>query len=446
MKDDIMELSKQKFSNIITKITEGSIADELEIEKGDILLSINSQSVEDIIEYQYLIADEYIELEIQTKDGEIVIYEIEKDIDEDLGIEFENPIINSVQTCRNKCMFCFIDQLPKGLRKTLYIKDDDSRLSFLQGNFITMTNMGKKEIDKMIKYHISPVNISVHTTDSELRIKMLSNKNAGDILEKMKKLKKANITMNAQIVLIPNVNDKKNLEKTLYDLEKLHPQLQSIAIVPIGITKYRQRLAKVDIFNTETARDLILQVQEFQHKFLKNLGTRFVFLSDEFYVMSGVKRPSYKEYEGFKQLENGVGLMTKQEYEYNKELKKINTYNRKRNVSIATGESAFEYIKHLSDNMMRKYDSLNVNVYKIENDFFGRTITVAGLITATDMIKQLKGKDLGEELIIPKTMLKFDEDIFLDSITLDEFAQTMNIKVKPSEIDGHSFVKNILGI
>ncbi|EJU22167.1 putative oxidoreductase, Fe-S type [Peptoanaerobacter stomatis] len=446
MKDDIMELSKQKFSNIITKITEGSIADELEIEKGDILLSINSQSVEDIIEYQYLIADEYIELEIQTKDGEIVIYEIEKDIDEDLGIEFENPIINSVQTCRNKCMFCFIDQLPKGLRKTLYIKDDDSRLSFLQGNFITMTNMGKKEIDKMIKYHISPVNISVHTTDSELRIKMLSNKNAGGILEKMKKLKKANITMNAQIVLIPNVNDKKNLEKTLYDLEKLHPQLQSIAIVPIGITKYRQRLAKVDIFNTETARDLILQVQEFQHKFLKNLGTRFVFLSDEFYVMSGVKRPSYKEYEGFKQLENGVGLMTKQEYEYNKELKKINTYNRKRNVSIATGESAFEYIKHLSDNMMRKYDSLNVNVYKIENDFFGRTITVAGLITATDMIKQLKGKDLGEELIIPKTMLKSDEDIFLDSITLDEFAQTMNIKVKPSEIDGHSFVKNILGI
>lgn len=190
MKDDIMELSKKDFSNIITKVTEGSIADELEIEKGDILLSINSQSVEDIIEYQYLIADEYIELEIQTKDGEVVIYEIEKDIDEDLGIEFENPITNSVQTCRNKCMFCFIDQLPKGLRKTLYIKDDDSRLSFLQGNFITMTNMGKKEIDKMIKYHISPVNISVHTTDSELRIKMLSNKTAGDILEKMKKLKK----------------------------------------------------------------------------------------------------------------------------------------------------------------------------------------------------------------------------------------------------------------
>lgn len=322
MKDDIMELSKKDFSNIITKVTEGSIADELEIEKGDILLSINSQSVEDIIEYQYLIADEYIELEIQTKDGEVVIYEIEKDIDEDLGIEFENPITNSVQTCRNKCMFCFIDQLPKGLRKTLYIKDDDSRLSFLQGNFITMTNMGKKEIDKMIKYHISPVNISVHTTDSELRIKMLSNKTAGDILEKMKKLKKANIVMNAQIVLIPNVNDKKNLEKTLYDLEKLHPQLQSIAIVPIGITKYRQKLAKVDIFNTDTARDLILQVQEFQQKFLKNLGTRFVFLSDEFYVMSGIKRPSYKEYEGFKQLENGVGLMTKQEYEYNKELKK----------------------------------------------------------------------------------------------------------------------------
>ena len=232
-----MELSKKDFTNVITKIQKGSIAEELEIQKGDILISINSQKVEDIIEYQYLIAEDYIELEIQTKSGEVIIYEIDKDVDEELGIEFENPITNSVQTCRNKCMFCFIDQLPKGMRKTLYIKDDDSRLSFLQGNFITMTNMGQKELDKMIKYHISPVNISVHTTDSNLRVKMLKNKTAGNILEKMTILKNANIDMNAQIVLIPNVNDKENLEKTLNDLEKLHPNLQSIAIVPIGITK-----------------------------------------------------------------------------------------------------------------------------------------------------------------------------------------------------------------
>lgn len=446
MKDDFMELKKKDFTNVITKIRKGTIAEELEIEKGDILLSINSQKIEDIIEYQYLIAEEYIEVEIQTKSGEVIIYEIEKDIDEDLGIEFENPITNSVQTCRNKCMFCFIDQLPKGMRKTLYIKDDDSRLSFLQGNFITMTNMGKKEIDKMIKYHISPVNISVHTTDSKLRCKMLSNKNAGDILEKMQRLKSANIAMNAQIVLIPNINDKENLEKTLKDLEKLHPNLESIAIVPIGITKFRDHLEKLEIFNKESSREVIQQIEKFQKKYLKKLKTRFVFLSDEFYVMADIDRPKYDEYEGFKQLENGVGLMTKQEYEYNQELKKVKNYKIKREISIATGHSAFEYIKSLSDNMMKKFETLKVNVYKIDNDFFGRTITVAGLITATDMINQLKGKNLGQELIIPKTMLKSDEDIFLDSITLKEFEDIIKVKVKPSNIDGHSFVKNVLGL
>ena len=301
-------------------------------------------------------------------------------------------------------------------------------------------------IDKMIKYHISPVNISVHTTDSKLRCKMLSNKNAGDILEKMQRLKCANIVMNAQIVLIPNINDKQNLEKTLKDLENLHPNLESIAIVPIGITKFRDHLEKLEIFNKETAREVIKQIEKFQEKYLKKLKTRFVFLSDEFYVMADIDRPKYEEYEGFKQLENGVGLMTKQEYEYNQELKKVKNYKRKREISIATGHSAFEYIKFLSDNMMKKFETLKVNVYKIDNDFFGRTITVAGLITATDMINQLKDKNLGQELIIPKTMLKSDEDIFLDSITLKEFEDMIKVKVKPSNIDGHSFVKNVLGL
>ena len=286
-----MELKAKDFSNKITKVVENSIADELDIQVGDILLSINSQKIQDIIEYQYLIAEEYIELEIQTLDGEVVIYEIDKDIDEDLGIEFENPITNSVQTCRNKCIFCFIDQLPKGMRKTLYIKDDDSRLSFLQGNFITMTNMGDAEIDKMIKYHISPVNISVHTTNPTLRVKMLKNKNAGDILDKMKRLSNANINMNAQIVLIPNVNDKEELENTLSDLEKLHPNLESVAIVPIGITKFRDRLEKVDIFDKQSSRELIAQIHQLQKNYLKKLKTRFVFLSDEFYVMADMKRP-----------------------------------------------------------------------------------------------------------------------------------------------------------
>lgn len=441
-----MELSKKDFTNVITKIQKGSIAEELEIQKGDILISINSQKVEDIIEYQYLIAEDYIELEIQTKSGEIVIYEIDKDVDEELGIEFENPITNSVQTCRNKCMFCFIDQLPKGMRKTLYIKDDDSRLSFLQGNFITMTNMGQKELDKMIKYHISPVNISVHTTDSDLRVKMLKNKTAGNILEKMAILKNSNIDMNAQIVLIPNVNDKENLEKTLNDLEKLHPNLQSIAIVPIGITKYRDNLEKVDIFDKKSSIELIKQIEKFQKNYLQKLKTRFVFLSDEFYVMSGIKRPTHKEYEGYKQLENGVGLMTKQEFEYNKELKKIKTYNKKRNISIATGSSAYDFIKELSNNIANQFQTLTISVYKIRNDFFGETITVAGLVTATDMLNQLAGKNLGDELLIPKVMLKSDEDIFLDSITLKDFEQKLGTKVRVVDVDGYSFVKNVLDI
>ena len=441
-----MELSKKDFTNVITKIQKGSIAEELEIQKGDILISINSQKVEDIIEYQYLIAEDYIELEIQTKSGEIVIYEIDKDVDEELGIEFENPITNSVQTCRNKCMFCFIDQLPKGMRKTLYIKDDDSRLSFLQGNFITMTNMGQKELDKMIKYHISPVNISVHTTDSNLRVKMLKNKTAGNILEKMTILKNANIDMNAQIVLIPNVNDKENLEKTLNDLEKLHPNLQSIAIVPIGITKYRDNLEKVDIFDKKSSIELIKQIEKFQKNYLQKLKTRFVFLSDEFYVMSGIKRPTHKEYEGYKQLENGVGLMTKQEFEYNKELKKIKTYDKKRTISIATGTSAYDFIKELSYNFGNQFQTVTISVYKIRNDFFGETITVAGLVTATDMLNQLAGKNLGDELLIPKVMLKSDEDIFLDSITLKDFEQKLGTKVRVVDVDGYSFVKNVLDI
>lgn len=441
-----MELSKKDFTNVITKIQKGSIAEELEIQKGDILISINSQKVEDIIEYQYLIAEDYIELEIQTKSGEIVIYEIDKDVDEELGIEFENPITNSVQTCRNKCMFCFIDQLPNGMRKTLYIKDDDSRLSFLQGNFITMTNMGQKELDKMIKYHISPVNISVHTTDSNLRVKMLKNKTAGNILEKMTILKNANIDMNAQIVLIPNVNDKENLEKTLNDLEKLHPNLQSIAIVPIGITKYRDNLEKVDIFDKKSSIELIKQIEKFQKNYLQKLKTRFVFLSDEFYVMSGIKRPTHKEYEGYKQLENGVGLMTKQEFEYNKELKKIKTYDKKRTISIATGTSAYDFIKELSNNIANQFQTVTISVYKIRNDFFGETITVAGLVTATDMLNQLAGKNLGDELLIPKVMLKSDENIFLDSITLKDFEQKLGTKVRVVDVDGYSFVKNVLDI
>lgn len=443
---DFLELNETKFKNIITKIEKGSIAEELEIKPGDILISINNEKIEDIIEYKYLCCDEYIEMEILTKENELILFEIEKEIDEDIGIEFENPIIDSVKSCRNKCVFCFIDQLPQGMRDTLYFKDDDSRLSFLQGNFITMTNMGEKEIKKMIKYKISPVNVSIHTTDSDLRIKMLGNRFAGNILENMTKLAKAEITMNGQIVLVKNLNDKENLEKTINDLKTLHPYLNSVAVVPIGITKYRENLYPVEIFDKESSMAVINQIHKLQEALLKELGTRFVFLSDEFYMMAGYEMPEENEYEGFVQLENGVGLTKKLEIEFLDSINDIQNKKVSRQISIATGTSAFNFISELSEKLCKVVEGLQVKVYKVKNDFFGETITVSGLITGSDIINQLKGQELGEILLIPRSMMKADEDIFLDNITIRDLEKALNVEVQISEIDGKSFVKNVVGI
>ncbi|MBP2026660.1 putative radical SAM enzyme (TIGR03279 family) [Acetoanaerobium pronyense] len=441
-----MELNETKFKNIITKIEKGSIAEELEIKPGDILVSINNEKIEDIIEYKYLCCDEYIEMEILTKENELILFEIEKEIDEDIGIEFENPIIDSVKSCRNKCVFCFIDQLPQGMRDTLYFKDDDSRLSFLQGNFITMTNMGEKEIEKMIRYKISPVNISIHTTDSDLRIKMLGNRFAGNILENMTKLAKAEITMNGQIVLVKNLNDEENLEKTINDLKTLHPYLNSVAVVPIGITKYRENLYPVEIFDKESSIAVINQIHKLQEALLKELGTRFVFLSDEFYMMAGYEMPEENEYEGFVQLENGVGLTKKLEIEFLESINDIQNKKISRQISIATGTSAFNFISEISEKLCKVVEGLQVKVYKIKNEFFGETITVSGLITGSDIINQLKDQDLGDILLIPRSMMKADEDIFLDNITIKDLEKALNVEVQISEIDGKSFVKNVVGI
>ncbi len=439
-----MELKKVKFENKITKIEPNSIAEELEIEVGDILISINSQKIEDIIEYQFLEADEYIELEIQKQSGERIIYEIDKDIDEVLGLEFENPIIDSVKTCRNKCIFCFIDQLPKGMRETLYFKDDDSRLSFLQGNFITMTNMGDKELEKMIQYRISPVNVSVHTTNPQLRAMMLGNRFAGDVLEKMKRLKLAGITMNAQIVLVPGLNDKIELDKTINDLADLYPQLKSVAIVPIGVTKFRENLYEVDIFDEASSNEVINQIEKIQNEMLFKIRTRFVFLSDEFYIMARRSLPEKEAYEGYVQLENGVGLVSKFKNEIYEELEKIPKHPIDRHISIATGKSAYEFINTMSKLIMKEFYGLKIDVHKIDNNFFGETITVSGLITATDIENQLKGKNLGEELLIPRTMMKADEDIFLDNITVEELEKRLKINIVISEVEGRDFIYKLL--
>lgn len=444
-----MEVNVKNINNIISKVYDGSIAKELEIEEGDLLISINDELVNDIIQYRFLISDEYLELKIKKKNNQIYIYEIEKDYDEDLGIEFTNPIIDKAKSCRNKCVFCFIDQLPKGMRETLYFKDDDSRLSFLQGNFITLTNMSEQDIDDIIKYRISPINISVHTTNPELRVKMLNNRFAGNVYNRMKKLYDAQIEMNCQIVLCPGYNDKEELTRTVSDLANFYPYVNSVAAVPVGITKHREHLPTLEIFNKDSAKQTINQVKLLQQKYLEKLGTRFIFLSDEFYIMADEKLLEYDEYEGFIQFENGVGMIIKQETEIKEYIKKLKNSNDKRlnvkkKVSIATGHSAFNFIKDMAKFIMDNCKNLEINVYKIRNEFFGETITVAGLITATDIINQLKEIDLGETLYIPRSMLKADEEIFLDDITLENLKEILNTEVVPCLNEGKDFVDKIL--
>ena len=441
-----MEVNVKNTNNVISKVYKDSIADELGIEVGDLLFSINGEPIHDIIEYRFLLSDEYLEVEIQKQNREVYIYEIEKDYDDDLGIEFTNPIIDKAKSCRNKCVFCFIDQLPKGMRETLYFKDDDSRLSFLQGNFVTLTNMSEEDINNIIKYRISPINISVHTTNPELRKTMIKNKFAGNLYSIMERLAEAQIQMNCQIVLCPGYNDKEELERTVSDLTKLYPYVNSAAAVPVGITKHREHLPNLEIFNEKTAGETIDQVDKLQKKYLKELGTRFIFLSDEFYIMANRKLLDYDEYEGFIQFENGVGMISKFEREIKDYLENLSEDHKSKikKVSIATGHSAYEFMCEMAKCIMEKCPNVQIDVYKIINNFFGDTITVSGLVTATDIIDQLKDKNLGETLYIPRSMLKADEEIFLDNITLENLSDIMGLEVVPCLNEGKDFIDKIL--
>ena len=440
-----MELKSLKTKSEIILVDKESIAEEVGIEVGDYLISINDTIIEDIIEYKYFLAEDYLEVEIEKKDGERIIYEIEKEPGEDLGIEFSNPIIDKVKSCRNKCIFCFIDQLPSGMRETLYFKDDDSRLSFLQGNFITLTNMTDADIEKMVKYKISPVNISVHAMNPELRVKMLNNKNAGKIKEYMEKLNSAGIKMNVQIVLCPDINDKKELEYTLETLTEFYPNVNSVAVVPVGITKYRDGLFDMKTYDENTAKAVIDHVRKLQNSYITKFGTRLVFLLYEFFVMGKLKRPLKDEYEGFIQLENGVGLMTKFEEEIKEELVHYPViFKKPRKISIATGKSAFKFMNEISRTVESVIKNLTIEVNEIKNEFFGETITVAGLITGSDIIKQLEGKDIGDFLIIPESMMRSGEEIFLDDVTPKDVERALNTKLIITPVDGKSFIKKVL--
>ncbi|NLM04594.1 MAG: DUF512 domain-containing protein [Clostridiales bacterium] len=439
-------MREKEIKNIISKVYPNSIAEEVGIEKGDILLNINGEIIEDIIEYRYYLADEYLEIAIQKPDGEEWIIEIDKEYDEDLGMEFENPIIDSAKSCQNKCIFCFIDQLPKNMRKSLYFKDDDSRLSFLHGNYITLTNMKEEDINKIIQYRISPINISVHTTNYELRKKMLNNKRAGNILNILKKLADNNIQMNCQIVLCPNVNDKEELDKTISDLKDLSYSIGSVAIVPVGLTRYREDLFPIEAFDKNNALDTIKQIENWQMKFKEKLDKNFVYLSDEFFLLADSSFPAYEEYDGFPQLENGVGMVVNFEREFYDSFEELEaqSLNKIKKITVITGTLIYNRMKKLCDDLMSKISNLEIQLIPITNDFFGGKVSVVGLITATDILKNLKNIKLGEKIIIPETMLKSGEEIFLDDMTVTELERELGVKIQVSEVKGDALINNIL--
>ena len=448
---------KNKKGTVIREVLKGSIAEEAGIQPGDCILEINGERIKDIFDYRFLITDENVNMVIRKENGDIWDIDIEKDTYEDMGIEFEDPMIDSAKSCANKCIFCFIDQLPKGMRETLYFKDDNTRLSFLTGNYVTLTNISDKELDRIIKYHMSPINISVHSTNPSVRKLMLGNRFAGNILERIKKLVNAGITVNCQIVLCRGINDQEELDRTIKDLSDLYPGVGSISVVPVGITKYREGLYPLVPYDGEESKKVLEQVEGWQKKLLEEKGSRVVYAADEFYIMAEKELPGYEEYEGFPQLENGVGMVAlfKEEFfEYLEDEeaglneKGVNADEKAvkdRIVSVATGISAYKIIKKLAEELENRYNNLKINVYPVENRFFGKYVTVAGLLTGQDIVYGLKDKELGQVLLIPKNMLKSDEDVFLDDYTVEKVGTLLNVKVKVLEVNGKAFVDGILG-
>ncbi len=435
----------QKSKSIIKSVDPGSIAEEIGLGAGDIILKINGSKIGDILDYKFLSCDEELEIDVLKANGEEEIIEVYTGY-EDLGIEFENSLMDTPKSCKNKCIFCFIDQLPKGMRETVYFKDDDARLSFLQGNYITLTNLGEKDIDRIIKMRISPVNVSVHTTNPSLREMMLSNRFAGKLYPIMQRLAENDIKMNCQIVLCPEINDGNELDRTLHDLASLSPCVSSVSVVPVGLSGHREGLYPLKPFTPESANALVLQVSALQEEFKKKLGTSLVYISDEFYLMAGLPLPDEESYEGYPQIDNGVGLITSMETEFCRAIDEVDAPVQKRTVSIATGELAYDFICSLAKRLEEKFDGVKIDVHKIKNNFFGGGVSVSGLVCACDIIEQLDGKCLGEALYIPASMLRADDDVFLDDMSLCDLIKRLGVKIIPVLNDGYDFVYKLLDI
>ena len=428
----------------IACVEEGSIAWEMGLEPGDSILAVNGSQMQDIFDYHYFIEEEYIEVEVLTKDGETVLLQIEKEEDEDLGLTFESSLMDQYHSCTNQCIFCFIDQMPPGMRETLYFKDDDSRLSFLQGNYITLTNMKEKDMERLIRYHLSPINISVHTTNPELRCQMLHNRFAGDILDRIARFAAAGITMNSQIVLCRGINDREELDRSIADLGDYLPFMESLSVVPVGLTRYRENLKKLELFNREDAKQVLGQIRKWQDHFRRTKGTAFVHASDEWFILAGEDFPEAAYYEGYGQLENGVGMMRLLIDEVRSRLQELPGDGRSREVSIATAVLAYPTICMLAEEVRERYPGIRIHVYCIRNDFFGETITVSGLLTGQDIMGQLADKRLGETLFLPENVLRSGEEILLDDISLTEISDSLQVPVNIIQSEGRSFVDSIV--
>lgn len=433
----------------ISDVEANSYAFKAGLKPGDVIVSINSNPINDVLDYRFYITEKKLLVKVVRKNKELD-FAIKKPQYDDIGLEFDTYLMDEKHSCTNKCVFCFIDQNPKGMREQVYFKDDDSRMSFFYGNYVTLTNMKRSEVDRIVKMRISPINISVHTTNPDLRCKMMNNRFAGKVLEYLDTFNDNGILMNCQIVLCKGLNDGKELDKTLDDLSKFFPNVQSVAIVPAGLTKHRDGLYPLQQFDKQDALEVIKLVDKKRNEFYEKFGEKFVQCADEWYLLSGLDVPEEEYYDGYPQLDNGVGLIRSHGTDALCRIQELKDENfaisKKRTISGATGKAAYEYISKMAKMLENSFDGLEYNIYCIENDFFGPNVTVAGLVTGIDLYNQLKDKPLGDELILPSVMLRYEQDMFLDNMTLDELSEKLNVKITISDTTGDEFVNTALGM
>lgn len=441
---------KTNEAHVIKSIIHKSPAEKSGLKPGDVILEINGEEIEDIFDYRYNILSENLDICV-LRDGERMNFSLAKEEDEDPGLEFESGLMDEYRRCKNNCIFCFIDQMPKGMRETLYFKDDDQRLSFLQGNYVTLTNLSDKDVDKIIKYKMEPINISFQTTNPQLRCKMLNNRFAGDSLRIADRFYENNITMNGQVVLCKGVNDGEELKRTIEDLMKYLPVLESVSVVPVGLTKFREGLYPLEPFTKEDAIAVIDLIESYQKKCFEKFGLHFIHASDEWYILAGRDMPEAERYDGYLQYENGVGMIRLMEDEFDETFEECRLTGLKKafmkpsECTLVTGRLAFPYIKKFADRVMSEYPKVKVDVVAIRNDFFGERITVAGLLTGQDIIAQLKEHGHSKIVLLPQCVLKADEDIFLDDVTLREMEDALQVRCKVVKSSGREMFLSMVG-